>query len=104
MVDHLAEEMSLPDCVYLQTRIREHWAHALADTGASENVISEELAKVPDLELHLRKQALNVNITDVSVSRGEMFARTTAGSWSALIAIVVLQRCHYSTALSRTFY
>ena len=33
------------DCFVFKTRIREHWAHALADTGASENFISEELAK-----------------------------------------------------------
>ena len=33
------------DCFFFKTRIRKHWAHALADTGASENFISEELAK-----------------------------------------------------------
>ena len=29
------------DCFFFKKRIRKHWAHALVDTGASENVISE---------------------------------------------------------------
>ena len=45
------------DCFVFKTRIREHWAHALADTGASENFISEELAKFLGLELNPRKQS-----------------------------------------------
>ena len=80
------------DCFFFKTRIREHWAHALADTGASENFISEELAKFLELELHPRKQALNVRLADVSARRCEMFARTTVhiGSWSARMDFVVL--------------
>ena len=57
------------DCFVFKTRITEHWEHALADTGASENFISEELAKFLGLELHLRKQALNVRLAEVYVRR-----------------------------------
>jgi len=57
------------DCLVFKTRITEHWEHALADTGASENFISEELAKFLGLELHLRKQALNVRLAEVYVRR-----------------------------------
>ena len=38
-------------CLFFKTRIREHWAHALVDTGASENFISEELSKFLGLKL-----------------------------------------------------
>ena len=64
------------DCFFFKKRIREYWAHALADTGASENVISEELATFLELETHPRKQA-NVRLAcDYSVRSCEMFART----------------------------
>ena len=43
-----------------KTRIKDQWAHALADTGASEKFVSQDLAKFLNLEMHTRKRPLRL--------------------------------------------
>ena len=80
------------ECFVFKTRIKGNWAHALADTGASKNFMSEDLATFLGLQLHPRKQALNVRLADFSVRRCESFVRAhiQISSLAARMAFVVL--------------
>ena len=73
------------ECFFFKTQISGHWAHALADTVASENFMSEDLVTFVGLQLHPRKQALNMRLADFSVHRCESFVRAhiQINSWAS---------------------
>ena len=79
------------DSMFFATEIRGTMAHALADTGASENFMSEKLADHLGLERHVRKRPQLIRIADGSIVRCSHFARTTVriGKWSARMAFTI---------------
>ena len=55
------------ECFFFRVTVREIQAHALADTGASDNFISAVLAKQLGVTIHQRKKSLQIRIADGSV-------------------------------------
>ena len=66
--------------------------HALADTGASENFVSLELAQAVGLLTHKRKNPLWIKIANGERCRCDEFARgiVRIGTWKARMSFVVL--------------
>ena len=66
-----------PDCeVFIfKTRIKNQWAHALADTGASENFMLQELAQFLHLDMHPRKRPLRLLLANGDYAHCTHFVR-----------------------------
>ena len=76
-----------------KTRIKDQWAHALADTGASENFMSHALAKYLNLELHQRKRILRLLLANGEYVECTHFVRANVniGTFSARMAFAITQ-------------
>ena len=60
---HIPDDRMVPpdrNVFIFKTRIKDQWAHALADTGASNNFMSQKLAQFLHLEMHPRKRPLRL--------------------------------------------
>ena len=67
LLAHIPDDPVMPqdcDVFFFRTKIKGQWAHALADSGASENFMSASLANSLALQLHVRKRALWLRIAN----------------------------------------
>ena len=69
------EELRSAPCFLFRTEIRGQTAHALEDTGASENFVSDELARELGVMTHPLKHPVHILIADGSVLPCDQFAR-----------------------------
>ena len=94
LLAHIPEDRLVPpdrEVFFFKTRIKDQWAHALADTGASENFMSARLANHLTLEQHPRKRALYVRLANVELAQTVNFVRATVhiGTLSAHMAFAI---------------
>ena len=80
------------ECFFFRAKLREREVHALADTGASENFLSEELVRALGLCTHQRKTPLWIKIANGEKMRCDQFARVSVriGTWRTRMAFVIL--------------
>ena len=80
------------ECFFFRAKLKEREVHALADTGASENFVSLELAQAVGLLTHKRKNPLWIKIANGERCRCDEFARgiVRIGTWKARMSFVVL--------------
>ena len=92
MLSSVPEELRSAPCFFFRAEIRGQSAHALADTGASENFVSAELARALGVMTHPQKHPVHIRIADGSVLPCDQFARIKLriGTWTARMAFTVL--------------
>ena len=96
LLANIPEDKMVPpdrEVFIFKTRIKDQWAHALADTGASENFMSQALARFLNLELHERKRPLRLLLANGDYVECTHFVRATVniGTFSARMAFAVTQ-------------
>ena len=96
LLANIPEDKMVPpdrEVFMFKTRIKDQWAHALADTGASENFMSQDLANFLNLEMHARKRPLRLLLANGDHVECTHFVRATVniGTFSARMAFAVTQ-------------
>ena len=96
LLANIPEDKMVPpdrEVFMFKTRIKDQWAHALADTGASENFMSHALAKYLNLELHQRKRVLRLLLANGEYVECTHFVRANVniGTFSARMAFAITQ-------------